>query len=63
MVVCGFNIDDVNDIVLLNIFRFFGKPGLKAFARNTGEPKVQAIFDFFFGSELEGALAGKKCCT
>lgn len=120
MVVCGFNIDDINDIVLLNIFRFFGKPGLEAFARNlaapidtldmmrtslrarnrhaifilpyffgeaaphedwlihiwpddgaflapyyllarnTGEPKVQAILDFFFGSELKSALSGKK---
>ena len=29
MVVCGFNIDDINDIVLLNIFRFFGTPGEK----------------------------------
>lgn len=120
MVVCGFNIDDINDIVLLNIFRFFGTPGLEAFARNlaapvdtldmmrtslrarnrhaifilpcffgaaapheewlvhvwpddgaflapyylmarnTGTPKVQAILNFFFGRELEGALTGKK---
>lgn len=38
MMVCGFNIDDINDIVLLNIFRFFGKPGLEAFAENLAAP-------------------------
>ncbi len=38
LVVCGFNIDDINEIPLLYIYRMFGDDGLAAFADNLSEP-------------------------
>jgi len=37
-VVVGFNIDDINEIPLLYIYREFGVPGLQAFADNLAAP-------------------------
>lgn len=38
MVVCGFNIDDINEIILLYLYRFFGMEGIEAFADNLVAP-------------------------
>lgn len=38
MVVCGFNIDDINEIILLYLYRFFGMEGIEAFADNLAAP-------------------------
>ena len=38
MVVCGFNVDDINEYFLLYYYRFFGAEGLAAFAENLAAP-------------------------
>ena len=38
MVVCGFNIDDINEVFLLYYYRFFGLDGVAAFADNLAAP-------------------------
>lgn len=37
-IVCGFNIDDINEIPLVYIYRRFGEDGLAAFADNLARP-------------------------